>query len=192
VRLYQNTLVNTVASFERTPRSAVGDHFGWHPATGPGVEARHGHVFVGNLLVADEWFRKPLLNVEQTEALCGRLTESQLTQLDGNLYVRRGDVASRPLIMWSPAPGERCSVALGSPAAVTKLRPGLEARSRSLDGYAGALFKSPELNNYELVPSFSATAAGDPVPADVRKMTEWAPDGGRLPGAYPAATPRQP
>jgi parallel beta-helix repeat protein len=192
VRLYQNTLVNTVASFERTPRSAVGDHFGWHPATGPHVDARQGHVFVGNLLVADEWFRKPLLNVEQTEALCGRLTKPQLSELDRNAYVRRGDVASRPLITWSPVPGETCGVALGSPAALNAIHAGLESRSRFMNGYVGALFKSPELDNYELVASFSATATGDPVPADVRKMAGWAPDGGRLPGAYPAATPRDP
>ena len=36
VRVYHNTLVNSVASFERNERSATGDHFGWHPATGPG------------------------------------------------------------------------------------------------------------------------------------------------------------
>jgi parallel beta-helix repeat protein len=186
VRLYQNTLVNTVASFERTPRSAVGDHFGWHPATGPDVEARHGHVFVGNLLVADEWFRKPLLNVEQSEPLCGRLTESQLSGLDRNAYVRRGDVASRPLIMWSPAAGEKCAVALGSPGALSRLNSSFEAHSSALDGYVGAIFKSPELDNYELVLPFSVTSAGDPVPDEVRKVVGWKPDAARLPGAYPA------
>jgi parallel beta-helix repeat protein len=192
VRLYQNTLINTVASFERTPRSAVGDHFGWHPATGPGVEARQGHAFVGNLLVADEWFRKPLLNVEQTEALCGRLTESQLSRLDGNVYVRRGEVASRPLIMWSPAAGEKCAVALESPAALNALQPGFEARSRSLVNYFGALFKSPELDHYELVTPFPSTTAVDLVPADVRKLAGWTLDSGRLPGAYPGGAPRLP
>ncbi len=32
VRVYHNTFVDTVASFERNERSAVADHFGWHPA----------------------------------------------------------------------------------------------------------------------------------------------------------------
>jgi parallel beta-helix repeat protein len=190
VRLYQNTLVNAVASFERTPRSAAGDHFGWHPATGPDVDARHGHVFVGNLLVADERFRKPLLNVEQSAPLCGRLTEPQLTGLDGNLYVRRGDVASRPLLSWSPVAGNACTVALGSPGALNKLHAGFEARSRSLDGYAGAVFKSQELKNYELVPSFPDTASADPVPAEIRSILGWQPDPRRLPGAYPVRLPR--
>jgi hypothetical protein len=184
VRLYQNTLINTVASFERTPRSAAGDHFGWHPATGPDVDKRHGHVFVGNLLVADPSFRKPLLNVEQTESLCAQLTAPQVARLDGNVYVRRGDAGSRPLIMWSPVAGEKCAVELTSPAALNKLRPDFEVRSRSLDGYSGALFKSPELDNYELVSPLPATGTEDPVPEDVRRIAGWKPEAGRLPGAY--------
>ena len=190
VRLYQNTLVNTVASFERTPRSAVGDHFGWHPATGPDVDKRHGHVFVGNLLVADAWFHKPLLNVDQSEPLCGRLTEPQLTRLDGNVYVRRGDVASRPLIVWSPVAGEKCAVELKSPADLNKLHASFEARSRSVDSYFGVLFKSPELNNYELVSSLPATGTEDPVPEEVRKVVGWKQDARRLPGAYSIRPPR--
>jgi parallel beta-helix repeat protein len=186
VRLYQNTLVNTVASFERTPRSSVGDHFGWHPATGPDVDARHGHVFVGNLLVADERFRKPLLNVEQSEPLCAQLKEPQFSGLDGNVYVRRGDTAARPLITWSPVAGDTCAAALGSPGALNTLQAGFEAHSRALDAYSGALFKSPELHNYELVVPFPGASAGDPVPDNVRKIAGWKPDVARLPGAYPA------
>jgi hypothetical protein len=88
--------------------------------------------------------------------------------------------------MWSPVAGEKCAVALGSPGALNKLRASFEAHSSSLDGYAGALFKSPELDNYELVLPFPVTSAGDPVPAEVRKIAGWKPDVARLPGAYPA------
>ena len=42
VRVYNNTFVDTAASFERNERSATGDHFGWHPSTGPGVDAARG------------------------------------------------------------------------------------------------------------------------------------------------------
>jgi hypothetical protein len=192
VQAYQNTFVNSVASFERTPRSAAGDHFGWHPATGPDVAARHGHIFAGNLLVADEGFRKPLLNVEQTPALCGTLTDSQLARLDGNVYVRRDGGAARPLITWSPASGATCTVALNSPAALNALQPGLEARSRALEAYFGALFESPELDNYGLVASFHWVSAGDPVPAEVLKLTGWKPNPARLPGAYPGVPQRRP
>ena len=192
VQAFQNTFVNSVASFERTPRSAVGDHFGWHPSTGPDVDSRHGHVFIGNLLVADEGFRRPLLNVEQTPVLCGTLTDSQLAKLDANVYVRRGAVAAQPLISWSPAPGASCNVSLNSPAALTSLEPGLEARSRALDGYFGALFKSPELDNYELAASFPDSTAGDPVPPDVAKLAGWKPNPARPPGAYSGGPPRLP
>jgi hypothetical protein len=185
VRAYQNTLVNSVASFERTPRSAVGDHFGWHPATGPDVDARHGHVFVGNLLVADEGFRRPLLNVEQTPALCGKLTDSPLAEVDGNVYVRRSDAASRPLITWSPAAGPSCTVQLASPADVTALYATFETHSRYVNNYAGALFRSPELRNLEPAGPLPATMTADPVPDAIRKLAGWLPDAARLPGAYP-------
>jgi parallel beta-helix repeat protein len=190
VRVYQNTLVNTVASFERTPRSAAGDHFGWHPATGPDVDKRQGHVFVGNLLVADPEYRRPLLNVEQSAPLCGRLTEPQLTRLDGNVYVRRGDVTSRPLITWSPVAGDKCTVQLAAPAELSTLPGGFETHSRSVDGYFGALFKSPELRNYELASPLPKTGTEDPVPDEVRKIAGWKPDVARLPGAYAAGPVR--
>lgn len=191
VQIYQNTLVNSVASFERTPRSAAGDHFGWHPATGPDVDARRGHVFVGNLLVADEGFQKPLLNVEQSEPLCARLKEPQLTRMDGNVYVRRGDPARRPLIRWSPASGQACTAQLASPADLTTLQAGFETRSRVVNGYAGALFMSPELRHFELASPLPATVTEDPLPDEVRKAAGWLPDASRLPGAYPAAHPKR-
>jgi parallel beta-helix repeat protein len=184
VRAYQNTLVNAVASFERTPRSAVGDHFGWHPATGPDVDARHGHAFVGNLLVGDEGFRRPLLNVEQSPQLCGKLTDSPLTEVDGNVYVRRGDTTGHPLITWSPTAGPSCTAQLASPADLTALHATFETHSRAVSGYAGALFRSPELRRYELAAPLPATVTVDPVPDAVRKLLGWLPDATRLPGAY--------
>ena len=57
-------------------RSAVGDHFGWHPAAGPDVDQRDGHVFVGNLLVADARFPKALLRADQVKLLQGKLTKA--------------------------------------------------------------------------------------------------------------------
>jgi len=182
---YHNTFVDSVASFERTPRSAVGDHFGWHPATGPAVDARHGHMFVGNLLVANEGYHRPLLNVEQSPPLCGKLTDSQLARIDGNVYVRRGAAASRPLITWSPVPGAACTVQLASPADLTALDPAFEAHGRAVNGYSGALFVSPELRNLELAGPLPSTGADDRVPETVRKAAGWRMNAAREPGAYP-------
>jgi hypothetical protein len=94
--------------------------------------------------------------------------------------------------MWSPVAGATCAVALGSPGALHTLHASFEVNSRSLDGYAGVLFKSPELDNYELVSPLPVTSAEDPVPAEVRTIAGWKPDVTRLPGAYPAGPLREP
>jgi hypothetical protein len=192
VRAYHNTFVDTGASFERTERSAQGDHFGWHPKTGPDVDEREGHVFVGNLLVASEAFRMPLLRVEQPKALCARLTRPQLKELDGNVYVRAGSGTGQPLLVWSPVGGESCQVDLASLEDLRKLQPAFEARSLYLRDYAGALFRSPELSNYELARPLPGLSPMDDLPAEVAKLLGWPAAGTRTPGAFPLATPSSP
>ncbi|HEX2100065.1 MAG TPA: right-handed parallel beta-helix repeat-containing protein, partial [Candidatus Synoicihabitans sp.] len=86
VHVYHNTFVNTVVAFERTERSAVADHFGWHPATGPDVDERDGHIVVGNLIAGDASFRKAMLLFGQTQPLQGELHEPQATRVEGNVY----------------------------------------------------------------------------------------------------------
>jgi parallel beta-helix repeat protein len=189
VRVYHNTLVNTVASFERTERSAVGDHFGWHPSTGPDVDQRDGHVFLDNLLTADERFHKPLLRFEQTKALCGRLTRPQVTRLDGNVYVRSGDAAgqqrARTLLVWSPVAGENCTVECPTLEGLRKLQPEFEAHGQDLTGSLGSVFKSPELGNYELIRAFPGTASAVPLPAEIQRLLGWPEQDARMPGAFP-------
>ena len=70
-RVYHNTFVNSAAVFDRNERSAVGDHFGWHPKTGPDVDQREGHAFVGNLMVTDESFSRPLLGSSRRRGCAG-------------------------------------------------------------------------------------------------------------------------
>jgi hypothetical protein len=184
VRVYHNTLVDTVASFERTERSAVGDHFGWHPATGPDVDHRQGHVFAGNLLVADESYSLPLLRFEQPKALCERLSRPQVKELDGNVYVRRGEAASGPLIVWSPAAGESCQAEVGSLENLRKLVPGLEAHGQYVNGYYGSVLKSQELGRYELIRG-PWTAPAESLPVEIRRLLGWQESDARTPGAFP-------
>jgi len=191
VRVYHNTLVDSVASFERNERSAVGDHFGWHPRTGPDVDQREGHAFVGNLLVASESFRKPLLRFEQPKALCARLVRPQVKELDGNVYVRAGGGAL-PLVVWSPAAGETCQVEIGSLEELRMLQPGFEARGRYLSDYAGALFRSPELRRYELAQRLAGLPAVDDLPLEVARLLGWPVAQSRTPGAYPVPTAAPP
>ena len=186
VHAYNNTFVDTRASFERNERSATGDHFGWHPATGPGVDQREGHVFVNNLMVASEAYRNPLLQFEQPAALCAKLPRPQVKQVDGNVYVRAGlpdATAAPPLLTWSPAATESCSNRLGSLNGFRKLAPAFEANGQQLARTPRAIFKGPDLGRYELREALSGTA--EPLPADVRKLLGWSEEDARSAGAYP-------
>ncbi len=185
VRIYHNTFVNTPAVIERNERSATGDHFGWHPSTGPDVDQREGHVFAGNLLVADAGFRKPLLRVQQSKALCGRLARPQVSELDDNVYVRAGEASTTPLIVWSPAAGPDCTVELNTPADLHQLQAEFAGHSRCVDGWEGSVFQSPELERYRLARPIADYVPAKTPPADVLKLLGWSEQDAATPGAYP-------
>ena len=181
VKIYNNTFFNSVASFERSERSAVGDHFGWHPSTGPDVTERHGHVFVNNLLAADETFKGPLLQFEQTEAVRDRLKEPQVATLDANVYVRRAGLVPQPLIAWSPVANERGMIAAKSLAEFRQTASQFEAKGQEFADYRGPLFRGVELGNFELLAAFSAAKSAAAVPEAVQKLLGGQP---AYPGAY--------
>jgi len=185
VRVYNNTLIDTAASFERTERGATTDHFGWHIRTGPGVDEREGHVFAGNLLVASADFEGPLLRFEQRRLLCGQLTRPQATRVDGNVYVRPADAGVAPLILWSPVAGEDCNVELSSLDALREIDPELEAHGRYLRLEPRSVIESPELGNYRLFRALPGAGAADLLPDDVRALLGWRKASSRVPGAYP-------
>ena len=145
--IQHNTFVNAPVLFERTERSATGDHFGWHPATGPDVAERHGHVFTHNLLLAEGSFTGPLLRVEQSAKLLGRLTTPQLATLAANVYAR--PASARPLITWSRLAGEAKPDEFATLAAFQAGQPGREEGSRSLDAAPNALVHSVELKQLQ-------------------------------------------
>jgi hypothetical protein len=186
VRVWHNTLVNSVASFERNERSATGDHFGWHPATGPDVDHREGHVFCGNLLVAGPQFSKPLLRFEQARALCSKLTKPAATQFDGNVYVRGEVAGAQPLLVWSPVQGDNCVTEIKTLTELQKLAPQFEAHSKAVTSSLASLFKSPELSRYELIQDISLREADVPMPDEVRQLLGRQKQDPFLPGAYPA------
>jgi parallel beta-helix repeat protein len=184
VRAYNNTFVNTVASFERTERSAVGDHFDWHPASGPDVDEREGHVFEGNLLIADADFPKAMVRFEQTANLCGKLTRPMVTGLDGNVYVRESTPA-RPLLVWGPLPAEKCVDEFASLGAFRAAVAGFEANSVEIDAAPGAVVRSMDLGNYQLNHVLERAAGAPALPEDVRKLLGWTEAEARTVGAYP-------
>lgn len=183
VHVYNNTFVDTRASFERNERSASGDHFGWHPSTGPDVDQREGHVFVNNLLVASEAYRNPLLQFEEPAALCSRLTRLMATEVNGNVYVRPSGGKTTPLVEMSPVSTESCTTMAGSLEELRKLVPAWEANGKQLDRTPRSVLKGPDVGRYELL---QPIPAANPSPADVRKLLGWTEDEARTVGAYPA------
>ncbi len=184
VRAYNNTFLNCQAAFERTERSAVGDHFDWHPSTGPGVSERVGHAFVNNLLIADEAFwGGPLLSLEQTEKV-KHLRDRHVTQLDGNVYVRRNAAKSPALISWGPYDSPEDSLAVDDLAALRAVDPKLEANGRSFVDYRGAVIRSWELRRPELLKSFPGANVGVALPAEARKLLGNEAGSKPFPGAY--------
>lgn len=183
VRIYQNTLWNSVVKIERTERSAVGDHFGWHPSAGPDVTERHGHVFLNNLLASDATFQGPLLLVTQSEKVRDRLSDSQLTALDGNVYVRRSATKPQPLISWGPVPPKNDTADVFSLADLRKFQPAFEARGGALADYAGPLFASPELKRFDVRAEFPLRATAAALPDEARRLLGWTAGGAAFPGA---------
>jgi len=168
VKFYQNTFVNSTACISRNERSAAGDHFGWHPSTGPDVDEREGHEFVNNLLTADENFKRPLLYVWQVSALCEQLTNSQLDRLDYNVYVRTSDTTN-PLIWWSPVKNDKCSASFNSLKEFQKNYKDFSVHSSFFHNYKGSLFKSWDLGNYELTEDFPGSGESSPIPPEIAK-----------------------
>lgn len=182
VTVAHNTFVNAPASFERTERSAVADHFGWHPSTGPDVDKRDGHAFFGNLVAADASFERPLLNFEQSKALAGKLTSPQSQLVDDNVYVGGG---KGDLIAWAPAPGEKASASFKTLEAFRKAIPGVEAHGRQSALDLRSAFRSPELSRFEPQPGLPLDTVSHPLPPELRKALGWEGLESLLPGAYP-------
>jgi parallel beta-helix repeat protein len=182
-KVYQNTFINAPAGFDRDTRSAQGDHFGWHPSTGPDVHERHGHVFSGNLLVADARFSKALFRANQAPALKDKLTIPAFTTADHNVYVRPAGSAAPALIAWSPAAGDTNQFMLQSPAELSQKLPQFEAHSKLLELAPNAVLKSPELRRF--APAIPLTVKA-PLPAQIVTLLGWPKQDGYVPGAYQA------
>jgi len=189
VHVYNNTFVDTPASFERNERSATADHFGWHPSTGPDVDQREGHIFVNNLLVASGSYRLPLLRFEQPNALCSRLARAMAKEVDGNVYVRPliPGAPPAPLVTWSPAQSETCASTFTTLDEFRKVAPtGFEANGRQLDRSPRSVFRGADLGRYELQKSAVGMLTNHGlIPADVRKLLGWSEQDSQWPGAYP-------
>jgi parallel beta-helix repeat protein len=182
VEMYNNTFVNSMVCIARDTRSAQGDHFGWHPSTGPDVDERYGHVFVNNLLTGDTRFDRPLLLVWQPAVLCEKLNETPLKQFDNNVFAKQND-SYKPLAFWSPSKAENCQSEIKTLAELQQLS-GAAAKSQVLEGKHLPLFKSGIIGNYQLLDEFSGKTAATEIPASVKKLMGIPADTKGFVGAY--------
>jgi parallel beta-helix repeat protein len=170
VQVYQNTFVNSTACIGRDKRSAQGDHFGWHPSTGPDVDQRYGHVFVNNLLTGDANFQRPLMLVWQHKDLCEKLNKSPLKQYDYNVYVKDANTKSKTLVYWSPVSNAECQIAIESLDGLKSLFDGSSINSIVYENYNMPLFKSYELGNFQLNDDFPGANNATTLPTDIQKL----------------------
>ncbi len=190
VRIYNNTFLNAEVAIERTTRSAVGDHFGWHPATGPDVDERDGNEFGNNLLIADPSFPRALIHFGQEPQLRDRLTEPQVSVMDGNVYVRDHTDIFRALVAKiegnpiRPAPLD-LREPFNSREAFLAEFPDFESNGIFKPGYFGPVVRSRELGHFEILESFPLEGYRPiEVPGDILELLGWAQEDISLPGAY--------
>lgn len=173
--IYNNTLIDSMVKIDRTERSAVDDHFGWHPKTGPRVEEREGHLFTNNLLIENNPANGPLLVIEQTAKVCQRVPNSPLTTLDGNIYVRPAMAyAARksPLIEWFDTSTEDCKTRFYDLTEFTASHTNFSANATEISGNARTVLKAPDLADFsllKLLPTNKETA----MPKSVSQLLGW-------------------
>jgi hypothetical protein len=186
--IYNNTYIDSPARFTRTERSAQGDHFDWHPATGPGVKERYGHIFMNNLMVASKADAEPLLRVDQPATFCKELKQPALSAMDGNIYVRPGTpyaALATPLISWVDTDSADCSATFASLSVFQEQVPGFDAHGQQLEGDARSVFIAPDISRYQL--RLTLPASRDvAMPRAVRELLGWSKKEAALAvGAYP-------
>lgn len=159
VEFFNNTFVNSTLAIGRDSRSAQGDHFGWHPASGPDVDERDGHVLKNNLFTAEKGFHRPLVYVWQPARMCDRLPGLPVKQMESNMYVFEHNPAKVPVILWSPYENEACQVEISSLEEMQEINPEFSNSSMLKIQNLSSLFISPELGNFQLINSSKQTDA---------------------------------
>jgi parallel beta-helix repeat protein len=182
VEMYNNTFVNSMVCIARDTRSAQGDHFGWHPSTGPDVDERYGHIFVNNLLTGDAGFDRPLLLVWQPAVLCEKLNETPLKQFDNNVFVKQNE-NYKTIAFWSPSKAENCQSEIKTLGELQQLS-SAAGKTQLLEGKHIPLFKSAAIKNYKLLNEFSGKATATDIPVNVKKLMGIPADAKGYVGAY--------
>ncbi len=180
-KIYNNTFLNSSMRITRTSRSAQGDHFDWHPASGPDVHERIGHEVRNNLFVTDGKVEDGVVRVQQEATLAARLADQQVV-FDHNVYVRLGETPAK-LFTWAPVPDDEDAEAkFATLADLQAVVPAVDPHGVEFIGYRGPLFHGLELRRLELLQAFPAAQAGGAIPPTVARLI--GAEAGQV-GAYP-------
>lgn len=167
--MYNNTFINSRASFGRTARGDGADHFGWHVTSGPGVEERENHVFVNNLMIDTVGMETPMLYVWQPSEMCERLNKSTLKAINNNVYVKVKKEESPLLALWSPAQNDDCQARISDPADLNALYEPFETNSKFYNGFDESLFSG----DAQIISGFEGHQFASDIPGNVKKLAGW-------------------
>ncbi|MDA3816915.1 MAG: right-handed parallel beta-helix repeat-containing protein [Prolixibacteraceae bacterium] len=169
VKVYNNTIINSMVNFRRYDRGDKPGTFGWHVTTGPGVEERDNHVMVNNLMYMDESCDTLMLYTHQPDFMCERLPNPQFKELNNNVYVRNykeGD-GEKALMQWSPYPDEDCKTLLFTPDELNEFNGTLATGSEYIENIESPLFVDLKNKDFQLTPEFSNIGNPAPMPAKI-------------------------
>jgi len=186
VEVYQNTFVNSQLLIERNSRSAANDHFGWHPATGPDVDERQGHVVTHNFMVSTPEFKDPLMRVIQPPELCGQLLETPLKEMGANVFVHESSSQIQPFITMSPVEGpEDCTRNYETFEAFQKDFPQFSDETEVWNDYKGQVLQNIRIHKLDLLQDFPGNQKVTSLPEKIRIMLDLPLDTPIRRGAYP-------
>jgi parallel beta-helix repeat protein len=183
-RVYNNTFINSTATFGRNERTPETDGmFGWHSGTGPDVDKRTGHIFVNNLLVDFGSHNRPLLFIWQPDRFFERNYKPQLAQMDNNCFVRISGDNTNPLIFRTQTTANESQESFTSLKGLSDICP--ECGTANHYYPDAGVFKSMDLKNFELLKSFPGIKDGVALPADIDRLLNNGKKTVPYTGAYP-------
>jgi hypothetical protein len=87
------------------------------------------------------------------------------------------------MILWSPAANDTCIVGFEDVTELNKIHPEFSSHSKVYKNYE--VFKSKELMNFQLVPTFPGARNAAPLPADISILLKRPKKDVPYVGAYP-------
>jgi len=184
VQLWNNTFVNSTASFGRNSRGDGNDHFGWHINTAPGVDARENHILKNNLFYMQKDLSRNSWSAWQPADMCERLNKSTLTAENNNFYVYEADELENGLILWSPAKAEKCTDTLSTPEELTALYPEFSTESKLFKGISTPFLTNVSANDFSLNAESAGKLKAAILPEEIIKVMNVSDKKASFVGAY--------